>query len=157
MHKERLTILRDGLATIPKEKFGMETWFAELHSFKDIEQTTRPLGDELNACGTAACAFGWACSMPALKAQGLEIRVGVGFNGAPIYVIPVYKKFTAFEAAEAFFEISPCQAQDLFNPETYYEIDEEETDDEDDPVYLGRTIEASEVIERIEWLLARES
>jgi hypothetical protein len=62
-----------------------------------------------NACGTAACAVGWACVYPPFKAQGLG-RYGSG---------PEFNSEVSWAATMAFFEVDDYEAQSLFQSAAY--------------------------------------
>lgn len=98
-------MLKNHETIFPEVTFDMDFWHQPLE------------------CGTAACAFGSACSY----FKELEIHGGIPFFGELI----------EYEAAEAFFEITEEQAEYLFDPNSYEEW----------------TVSRSEVIERIKELL----
>jgi hypothetical protein len=71
--------------------------------------------DDVNetACGFAACAVGWACTLPDFQADGLYYNVLDGY--------PVHGQFENWEAVEAFFGLEPQQAWHLFSLSDYQE------------------------------------
>jgi len=77
-----------------------------------------------NNCGTTACAVGWACSMPELKAEGL------GFLSCP-----EFEDERSWEAVEKFFCLTSSQAHNFFSEQGYGD---------------GRRTSAKQVAERIE-------
>lgn len=98
MKRKLLTILRDFLRDPPKhvvEHFDMETWGE---------------GDDMHQCGTAACALGWATTIPEIRKAGLRMSDGqpalVGKRGEAI----------AFDYAAAVlvFDINDMQADHIF-------------------------------------------
>lgn len=54
MNRERLTILRDHLASLPDERVRMENYFTA------GDERVRPHPKQEIGCGTAACIAGWA-------------------------------------------------------------------------------------------------
>ena len=60
-------------------------------------------------CGTIACAFGWAHTIPELKKLGLYKQHGTSF----------YLGHTGFFAATRFFGISESTALEFFTPSEY--------------------------------------
>jgi len=59
MNRERLTILRDHLASLPDERVDMAVYV------RDLANPTAPLlpVSRLTECGTAACIAGWAAHL----------------------------------------------------------------------------------------------
>lgn len=58
----RLMMLADKLASLPKERFDFKHWVgSDWKGKKDL------------SCGTTACSFGWACTIPALQKAGLKL------------------------------------------------------------------------------------
>lgn len=91
---ENCRILAEFLRTDPRVReegrFDMRSWVG-----RDWE------GDPSLSCGTAACAAGWATTIPHFRAQGLRLtRAGYGLT----YVVPWCDRERVFgpEAGEAF-------------------------------------------------------
>lgn len=135
---ERLTMLRNQLATLTDEQLDMHDWMS-------VEEP------KIDDCGTVACALGWACLLPEFKAQGLTLEHP---SGAPF---PTFRTdgevFHNYKAAQKFFQISSEHAQALFNPETYIE-DEDEDEDWSFDEYGDEIIPLSAVIERFDQVIA---
>jgi hypothetical protein len=72
----RLTKLAEFMAKLPKsanKHFDMTHWFQHdgLHQHKIGNVLTRK---DLQHCGTAACAFGWAATIPEFRKAGLTVK-----------------------------------------------------------------------------------
>ena len=106
--KQRLQTLANFLRTVPPERFDLENWRSAPH-------TSLPITDEdLKTCGTTACAVGWACSMPAFKAEGLY------YNGhMPVYAPVDAQPLSYWRAVEEFFGLSYIEARWLFSDKCY--------------------------------------
>ncbi len=106
-HINRLQKLANVLKHVSNSKFNMRTW-----GKGKIEQLVKT-----HDCNTAACALGWACSIPAFRKAGLH-RISCSN-------IPRYKDYNKYEAAVAFFGISTNESLQLFhydNPGTPKQI-----------------------------------
>ena len=68
MRTDRLMKLADRLDTVPREKFDMDTWGSG-----GAGRTWRS-----TACGTTACACGWATTIPEFKKAGLKLTGTAG-------------------------------------------------------------------------------
>ena len=66
-------------------------------------------------CGTAACAVGFAGTLPELQADGLEAVLGTSDDIGSV----IFDGKPGFEAASAFFGISREGAERLFDPFLY--------------------------------------
>lgn len=105
--KQRLQTLANFLRTCAPEKFDLENWRSAPH-------TLSPTDEDLNTCGTTACAVGWACSMPEFKAEGLY------YNGhMPVYAPVDAQPLSYWRAVEEFFGLSFIEARWLFSIECY--------------------------------------
>jgi hypothetical protein len=93
IYKKRLLTLAKFLRTVPKKRFNMGFWAAG----KFCGKVNEP---EHNQCGTAACAMGWACTIPEFRRAGLKL-IDSRFDDG--YSIPVYKEHAEFDAARKFF------------------------------------------------------
>ena len=82
---------------VPDEHFSMRNWGQE--------------GFAQHACGTAACAMGWATVCFADDGLAMDYTEA-GPSGGTV----VYGGYCGFQAAEAFFDISPARANLLFGP-----------------------------------------
>ena len=76
---------------------------------------------ETNACGTVACAVGWAMFDPWFQEQGLTPRTNAVGKGYMAY--PVYKGHHGMDAITAFFDIDTGMADDLFTIHGYKTVD----------------------------------
>lgn len=103
MNRERLETLADFLDTVDQTKFNLAVWYV---GFVPEDFTA----DAFSGCGTVACAFGWACTIPEFQAAGLRMNpMGEpSLDGA-----------TGFLAAQRFFEIDGETALHLFASSEY--------------------------------------
>jgi len=92
---------------------------------------------EREACGTVACAFGYAALDPLMQAAGLSLRVYLGGDvlGNTIHTIeeynerlkgntglrctPCFAGSMDYEAAAEFYDITKSAAAYLFDPDSY--------------------------------------
>lgn len=116
--RRRLTVLAEFLDKLPEEVFHISQWIEErkLNGIGIRVDSKGNLGtgitvDEMNECGTTACALGWACTILSFKKAGLKLYMGNG--------IPHYGQDSAYGAAMSFFHISAQMSHILFSP-TYY-------------------------------------
>lgn len=72
MNRERLTILRDHLASLPDERVNMA---AVTSVVGEPEAEAYLIADDLNRCGTAACIAGWACALFGERGQHMDSDV----------------------------------------------------------------------------------
>jgi hypothetical protein len=93
IYKKRLLTLAKFLRTVPKKRFNMGYWAAGKFCGKVNEA-------KHNQCGTAACAMGWACTIPAFRRAGLKLKESLYDDD---FAMPVYKGKTEFDAAIKFF------------------------------------------------------
>lgn len=152
MRTDRLTKLADLLDGLPSDHFNMEYW--------GRGETTASDTLDMNACGTVACAFGWACSIPEFKEAGLSLEIyskGFRLNSyLPTFVtqsmsVPMGKvTYQGYTAAEKFFEISPDETAWLFAPDRYC------PEDEDEAEWDAAAVKPAEVADRIRALLRGE-
>jgi len=96
-HRKRLLRLADLLDTVPPEHFDLGVWLA---------------GDG-PPCKTAACAVGWATTIPAFRRAGLT----TDSSGWPIY-----SEWGGFNAAEQFFGLTEDDALHLFASSYRYRL-----------------------------------
>lgn len=94
--KELATFLR---TKVPTTCFRMNTW---------LEGSPTKL--RAHACGTAACALGWACMIPRFKKLGLRFKLTTRNAGYPIY-----RSYRTLEASEKFFGLRQEEAALLFD------------------------------------------
>jgi hypothetical protein len=101
--RTRLTKLADFLHALPRKQwkhFRMARWISHRgdhdHEFGEY---IKP--EDLQTCGTTACALGWAAMVPGFKRLGLKV-IAVETGGHNI------------ELAAEFFDIEDSQANHLF-------------------------------------------
>ncbi len=130
--RQRLEHLADELERYEEElepHFDMEVWSQRLHVDSTLE-------DLLHGCGTAACAAGFACLLPALKADGLYLYGGK---------VPGFGHNTAStEALRQFFGIDFRQMNYIFMDQCYIP-------DQDSPYF--RKVSPKEVVAHIREVL----
>jgi hypothetical protein len=95
MRKDRLLKLAEFLEALPPERLDMEIWASRRFDPAD--------------CGTCACAFGWAATIPEFRELGLELDISE-FGSGSVW----YQRTSGFAAAEAFFGLSIEDAKSLF-------------------------------------------
>jgi len=99
VYKRRLLALADLLQKLPPKRFDYSHWVGD--DWK---------GKQDLSCGTTACAFGWATTMPSLRRLGLVLHkseVTLHKNGG--YLFPS-------EAAKEVFGLSYAEFEYLFVP-----------------------------------------
>lgn len=64
MNKRRLLALATLLEKLPRKRFNYASWVGGTWDGKS----------DLTACGTTACALGWATTMPCLRREGVILR-----------------------------------------------------------------------------------
>lgn len=111
----RLETLATFLETkVPRKHFDMGSWVQ--HTSPAGDRTfVLPKGEGLTDCGAAACAFGWATTIPAFKRAGLRLKVSRRFNETDV----TFGKARDFLAAQRFFGITEVEAERLFHPWAY--------------------------------------
>lgn len=100
-------------ASIPKKRFDMNSWAEN----RDGETADPKLID----CGTAACACGWATTIPAFRRAGFHL---VDDPATPSQPDIVFRDSGGFrwrngDAVEAFFDLGGDEVERLFMPESY--------------------------------------
>lgn len=99
MNKKRLRILRDFLRRHADElAIDMGCW-------ADGIRDGRP------ACGSAACAIGWASTIPSFRRDGFRLRDMTGEM-----VMPIYGDARNWAAVERFFDVDVETANYMFSP-----------------------------------------
>lgn len=120
MNKARLLLLADALRhRIPPEKFDLTSWrFSPPPAAdEDDDPNENATDDDLrHACGTTACAIGWACALPEFKEEGLSWEAG---GAMPLYTWGDGHFRTGWDAVEKFFNIDYGQARHFFGSEKY--------------------------------------
>lgn len=112
VHARRLQTLADLLRVIPEDNFNLNSWINPCSPNYDRVDLdfARKEPDQLYACGTVACAVGWAASIKEFRRAGFKIN-----RGSPYFQgkkdRPFYK---GWSAAEAFFGLSGNKAEYLF-------------------------------------------
>lgn len=99
----RLLKLADFLERLPPERFNYDRW-VDIDTWKGAPDLS---------CGTTACAFGWATTMPAFRRLGLRLRRTktheIEFLYRGLFCSPM-------EAAEQVFGLKNLEANWLFLP-----------------------------------------
>lgn len=133
MNRERLNHQIEILRAVAAQAlpFDMDSW----------------VGGDGEACGTAACAFGYACLDPAFQAEGLKLTFWHRYHNpesreprtiilttiedynatrqiAGLYDV-AYQGHGGFSAAATFYDISLDAAEYLFDPGCYRDEDGE--------------------------------
>lgn len=117
--KKRFELLIDMLENhkkyFPKVKFDLDTW-AENNK---VNSKVECLLD--GTCGTAACAVGSAMLFKPFNRRGLKGK----WSGSPDIrdegsaFVPVYKKYSGWDAVKEFFDITNSEAEWLFSGNEY--------------------------------------
>lgn len=102
----RLTTLIKFMEALPRsaaKHFNMTTWIAHAgpHSH-DFDRYIRP-GD-LETCGTTACAFGWAATIPTFRRAGLKVVNSIEESG----------RHDNYTVAKEFFDLNDWQTGLIF-------------------------------------------
>lgn len=140
MRKDRLERLANLLENVPLDKFNMDVWVdlpdadfsdAVLAAWSDADpdhtafvdlDTDKALGK--NVCGTAACAMGWATTLPEFRKAGYVMRT-IRYetsDGSIMYrnPVPVRDGMQGFSACGMdFFALDEGQLDYLFLPSSY--------------------------------------
>lgn len=105
LHRRRLKILADFLRTVPKKRFEMTSWCTV-----DFMSRTNEISH--NECGTAACAAGWACTIPSFRRVGFKMIKEIGWNYNSSY--PSFRGYRDYNACIEFFGINQDQCFFIF-------------------------------------------
>ncbi len=114
----RLLALCDLLDSLPDERFCFRYWVDD-ETYK---------GKANLSCGTTACAFGWATTMPSLRRLGLRLkRKYSNSSPEPIMVGDTHSHITVpggYEdcvdrAGKAVFALERADVEKLFVPDSY--------------------------------------
>jgi hypothetical protein len=107
-HIDRLEKLYTFLGTIKPEKFDFSYWSTAAN-----DDTAK----DINACGTTACAMGWAGSMPEFRKRGLKLVWEKDENTGDVEFVDRngYKLFGEHAGAK-FFGLTYEEAEFLFIP-----------------------------------------
>ena len=109
---DRLAQLAVYLRHVPKERFQMASW-AEGKPFcgvMDPPEAEHPKP----ACGTTACAMGWATTYPPFRKAGLKMEWDLNDKTGLGDGVIQYKDEDGFHAARAFFNLPKDHAEYLF-------------------------------------------
>lgn len=80
----RLHKLVEFMASLPKSSakhFNMRDYITHSGNGHEHAIPKKPTAKDLHACGTAACALGWAVTVPSLRRAGLYLDVSVDWDG----------------------------------------------------------------------------
>lgn len=97
-----------------RAKFHLDAWTYAKGGAVNISA----LKPETLACGTTACACGFAGIDPWFNEQGFYLKPYQGFSGQRFE--PAYKGREGWEAVEEFFGLSKKQATKLFSVSCYW-------------------------------------
>ncbi len=86
----------------------------ESGELKEIDGHPTTFNTDVWHCGTEACAIGWACADPVLRAEGL-------YMSPEPPRIPCYERFTSWEAVTCFLEITIVEAGSAFKKKNYFD------------------------------------
>jgi hypothetical protein len=134
----RLLKLADYLEQLPRGAINMETWLKDKKADNNsttvdrlnglatqndnfhIELKAAPI-EQVRECGYAACAVGWACTIPAFRKAGLKMQSiqAVYDTTVNFKMTPRYKNAEGFEAAAKFFGIDEDVAEYLFESDAF--------------------------------------
>ncbi len=123
----RLNVLAEFLMNeVKPSKFNMNNWaelpdgsLTEKSSHKDV---VKIMEETSNLCGTAACALGWAGTIPAFNRAGLKmvpIKSNCGSDSAYVTYSSASGNIQGFQAAEQFFKLTEEEAESIFDPSSY--------------------------------------
>ena len=113
MNRARLNTLANALDVHPAPaQFDLNDWFADQTDGEWLPPIT-PDNDPIY-CGYAACAVGYACTLPELRAEGLTFTTAGGEPNEP-----VYKDATGWQAVRDFFDLDAIPADRLFDVNSY--------------------------------------
>lgn len=135
---KRLLKLADYLEQLPRGAINMEGWLTDKNrpNYTRVRTTVANLGnlakvngnkielkatsvDKIRECGYAACAVGWACTIPSFKKAGLKLQSKV-LNGIDDFrMVPKYKSYAGFDAAMSFFGVDQELATYLFESDAF--------------------------------------
>lgn len=131
----RCLTLANFLDELPMEKWNFDTWVGGQWQ-----------GNPDLSCGTTACAFGWAATIPEFQALGLRLQPSnSGVGGFPTVDDDLFQSshYAPPRAARVIFGLSGVEYDMIF---TYrgYEGDEELEDENGDvvvtPVVVAKTL-----------------
>jgi hypothetical protein len=109
---------------VPKTLFNMDTWIGDKLIEEKIPKKVKEwiaanVDSGVEACGTAACACGWATTDPFFRERGLGVRNIRSYSvDSPIFEL-TYNGKDGYDAAADFFHINEDHAQFLFGPDEY--------------------------------------
>jgi len=119
MNTGRLRLLVRKLRTVPRRQFDYCQWAGEdWKGKKDL------------SCGTAACALGWATTLPSLRRVGLKLVMVPGCYPE----VHFKREPDSFEAGAKAFDIAISDSYELFSPN-------EEGEEKATPKQVARKIE----------------
>lgn len=136
----RLLKLAGFLETLPRGAIRMDNWLSDMKLQGDYMTTLEHLNglvapdanygvalkaatvEDVRGCGFAACAVGWACTIPSFRRAGLKMVSEDGVAAADIdevKMVPSYDGIEGFDAVMEFFGIEYDVAQYLFGNEAF--------------------------------------
>lgn len=132
----RLLKLADYLEKLPRGAIKMDAWLtdnkvgdnyttlerlnglAEVKKGRKVKLKAAPV-EEVRGCGFAACAVGWACTIPEFRKAGLRLEAKQESKHDSFAMWPKYNGLKGFEAAAKFFGIEPETAEYLFDGDSF--------------------------------------
>jgi hypothetical protein len=104
MKKQRLLKLADFLENLKPRQFNLATWTVSCGEKTDDA-----------ACGTVACACGWATTIPSFRRAGFRLARRLSWTDPT----PVFGRERGWDAVKAFFDMNYGEANHLFSIESY--------------------------------------
>ena len=113
MNRARLNTLANALDVHPAPaQFDLRDWFLDYTKDQTLPAITTD--NDPIYCGYAACAVGYACTLPELRAEGLAFTTAGGEPNEP-----VYNGATGWQAVRDFFDLTHDAAACLFDVNSY--------------------------------------
>lgn len=139
MREDRLMVLHTMLHDIAADNearshFNLQQWVGEFdsgtrqfqaadHDDAVVKRRRKDgcLTVEPRTCGFAACAIGWAATLPAFNRQGLCLARHGSVHGLEAFIDVVNHKTgeKGWSAVESFFDLTQDQARRIFSPSKY--------------------------------------
>jgi hypothetical protein len=102
---KRLLKLAAFLRTLPRKRFNYKHWVGN-------DWKGEP---DLMSCGTAACALGWATTIPLFRKEGLRLRAYSNGGGAPMLLDKEGEETSHYDAGARVFGITNEESHYLFS------------------------------------------
>lgn len=112
----RLTLLADKIAVIPARRLNMTSWVSTDYRGNLETEELRVTVGHSHACGTAACALGWASTIPELDL--VLYTTGMGSLSVASTKYKMYDTLLrGTDAGSVAFGITLQESAELFTPE----------------------------------------